>query len=560
MKRLFTSVVFLMFFGLLLSAQVKFSATPTDVNSDGSFDVILNYSIAKNWHIYGKNPEIGTPTTIDFKLPKGFKVENIKWQKEKKFSQMGMQYGGYEGETQVFVKIVPTTRIDTKKTEKFSVKSTWLACSDTCVPEEAECDFSLTFKPTTLKSESSSIKIFSILLGAFIGGMILNLMPCVFPVIGIKILSFAKSAGQSRKIAIVNAFFYTLGIVASFLILALILLGLRATGESLGWGFQLQNPIFSALMALLFFAMAMSFAGFYEIGASFSGGRFANIEESVPKNQYLQSALSGILAVLVASPCTAPFMGSALGIALSTQASSVTSLAIFVSLGFGMASPYVLFSAIPKLAMLLPKAGSWLETFKKILSLPLFITSIWLAWLYSTQTNSIFVIIFALIILFLGLFIYGKYSLPHISKVVRHLATISAIIAIISSVMISTFYASEKQSLPDIENKWSAEKLAELRKQGYCVYVDFTAKWCLTCQYNKQILYSKKIEDIFKNRKIKILVGDWTSRNDAITKELEKFGRAGVPLNLLYAPQGEPIILPAILTESSIIEAVDKIK
>ena len=559
MKRILTAIILSIFSTLVYSAQVKFSAIPTPPKDDGSFDVVLNFSIPQNWHIYGKTAEFGSPTTIDFKLPQGFKLDKINWAKEKKFKQMGVEYNGYDGEVQIFATISPSSPINTPKTEKFSVKASWLACSDTCEPEEASAEFSINFNPT--RSTNSKLSQFlSILLGAFFGGIILNLMPCVFPVIGIKILSFAKNASDSKKSVMINALCYTVGIIASFLVLAGILLVLRATGESLGWGFQLQNPIFSALMALLFFAMAMSFAGFYEIGATLAGGTLANTQENISKNKYIQSMLSGVLAVLVASPCTAPFMGSAVGFALSAQISAIQSLTIFASLGLGMASPYIVLSAIPSLTKFLPRPGRWLEIFKKILSIPLFITALWLAWLYSKQTGNPYAIILSLTILAIGLICYGKFALPHLSRKTRYTAVFGLIVAITLSLII-TFSTKENASISsDIENKWTPEKVEELRKNGYCVYVDFTAKWCLTCQYNKQILYSEKIKKIFDENKIKILVGDWTTRDPAITQELEKFGRAGVPLNLLYATKGKPIILPAILTDSALIEAVDKIK
>jgi len=560
MKRLLFILFLSIFSTFLYSAQVKFSAIPTDVKQDGSFDVVLNFSIPKNWHIYGQKTEFGSPTKIDFKLPQGFKLEKIDWAKEKKFKQMGIEYGGYDGETQIFATIAPTGKIDSPKTEKFLINASWLACSDTCQPEEATAEFSVKFVPTT-PVQSKTLQFFSIIFGAFLGGIILNLMPCVFPVIGIKILSFAKNAGDSKKSIILNALFYTLGIIASFLILAGILLALRATGESLGWGFQLQNPIFSASMALLFFAMAMSFAGVYEIGSSLAGGTFAYTQESISKNKYVQSAMSGVLAVLVASPCTAPFMGSAVGVALSTQISVIESLVIFASLGFGMASPYIILSAIPRLAKLLPRPGKWLDIFKKILSIPLFITAIWLGWLYSKQTGNFYGIGLSLTILAIGLISYGRFALPHRTRKVRNSAIFGLFVAIVLSfIIILQNKENNTSDSMNIENKWSVAKLDELRKNGYNIYVDFTANWCLTCQYNKQILYSEKIKKIFEQNKIKILVGDWTSRNNAITKALEKFGRAGVPLNLLYSTKGEPIILPAILTESALIEAVDKIK
>jgi thiol:disulfide interchange protein len=198
MKRLLFILFLSIFSTFLYSAEVKFSAIPTELKSDGSFDVVLNFSIPKNWHIYGQKTEFGSPTKIDFKLPQGFKVEKISWAKEKKFKQMGIEYGGYDGETQIFATIKPTDTISTSKTEKFVVNASWLACSDTCQPEEATAEFSVNFTPNK-SAQSKTLQFLSIIFGAFLGGIILNLMPCVFPVIGIKILSFAQNAGDSKK-------------------------------------------------------------------------------------------------------------------------------------------------------------------------------------------------------------------------------------------------------------------------------------------------------------------------------------------------------------------------
>ena len=566
MKTLLKTPILLLFFAQCAAAAVVgFSVEPqtAEISAQKPAEIALKLSVKKGWHIYGKSAQTGSPTVFDFSLPKGFRLDSLEWQPEKTFEFMGAKFGGYDGEVLVKAKISASENTDTPKNFSAKVSASWLACSDTCVPESAAADFGLLQIPAEKSAEISetdgaSAGFFAVLAAAFLGGLILNLMPCVLPVLGIKIISFAKSANGSRAAAVLNALCYAGGIVATFLLLAVILLVLRSGGESLGWGFQLQNPIFSSIMALLFFAMALSFAGVFEIGAGLTG--FAGVGGRVA-NKYAQAALSGVLAVLVASPCTAPFMGSALGVALSGGVSAFESLAVFAFLGLGMASPYVVLAAVPNAKKYLPKAGAWTERLKQILSIPLFATVAWLVWIYGRQTGSLGHILAALAVAATGLRIYGVYAQPHRPRTTRRSAIVAAPLALAVAVCLCVSGANaENGKMPAAENAWSAEKVAKLRAEGGSVYVDFTAAWCLTCQYNKSILYSPKIEKLFAENGVKILVGDWTNKNGTIAKELEKYGRAGVPLNLLFPPKGEAVVLPALLTEQAVIEAVDKIK
>ena len=579
-------LIIALFAACAASAQVDFrvETVKAEASADSPARVDFVLDIAPKWHIYGKASSVGEPTKFEFSLPDGIKSVSLEWQKEKTFESFGEKYGGYDGKTTVSALIYPKS--DAKSgVEKIKVSAKWLACADTCVPQEKSAEFEVEIaggeksaanaeisksktSPALLTADkpsaSESIEprkahsgFFAILCAAFAGGLILNLMPCVFPVIGLKIMSFARGAGASRKSAVLGAAAYAGGIVASFCALAGALIALRAAGENLGWGFQLQNPIFAATMALLFFAMALSFAGAFEIGAGFAGGS----AETGGKRKYLSSAMSGVLAVLVASPCTAPFMGSALGAALAGGASTAESMSIFAVLGLGMASPYVVLAAFPALAKRMPKAGAWTETLKNILSIPLFATVVWLAWLYEKQTGESVRLLSALLVLGVGLRIYGMFSLPHFSRRTRIFSKCAAGAAIVAAIYIcaiGTNGGGENRRIENAENAWSASKVEALRRDGKRVYVDFTAAWCLTCQYNKMILHSEKIKKLFDERKIAVLVGDWTNRDESITEELKKYGRAGVPLNLLFPQKGKPVELPAVLTESAIIEAVDK--
>lgn len=595
-------LIIALFAACAAAAQVDFrvETVKAEASAESPARVDLVLDIAPKWHIYGKTASVGEPTKFEFSLPDGIKSVSLEWQKEKTFESFGEKYGGYDGKATVSALIYPKAGAKAG-TEKIKVSAKWLACSDTCVPQEKSAEFEVEIaggakaadgglqnaseiprlaanaqisknSPAATPPEDvgknagagengeprgARAGFFAVLCAAFAGGLILNLMPCVFPVIGLKIMSFARGAGSSRKSAVLGAAAYAGGIVASFCALAGALIALRAAGENLGWGFQLQNPVFAAAMALLFFAMALSFAGAFEIGAGFAGGSSG----TDGRHKYLSSALSGVLAVLVASPCTAPFMGSALGAALAGEASTAESMSVFAMLGLGMASPYVVLAAFPALAKRMPRAGAWTEILKNILSIPLFATVVWLVWLYGKQTGETVHLLSALLVLGVGLRIYGMFSLPHFSRRTRIFAKCAAAAAIAAAMYIGAVgaeFAEENRSGKSAEDAWSAAKVDALRRDGRRVYVDFTAAWCLTCQYNKRVLHSEKIKKLFAERKIAVLVGDWTNRDESITEELKKYGRAGVPLNLLFPPKGRPIELPAVLTESALIEAVDK--
>ena len=570
-------LIILLFSCALASAKgevgVSMSPESGEIRAGQNFTIDFKFSIPQGFHIYSANEtEMGQPTTIELSLPAGYKLKGIKFPTPEKFEALGMEGLGYSRDFSAAAEICAPDKIAESSPAEISAEIKWLACSDLCIPGEKTLHVSI----KQIKSEAAASEaaasgkslLWTILAAAFVGGAILNLMPCVFPVIGLKIISFAEGANNSKKSVLTGALFYSLGIVASFLVLAGILLTFRSLGENLGWGFQLQNPVFASLMALLFFAMALSFAGVFEIGAGFAGGSAQkDISKKSALKKYLSAALSGVLAVLVASPCTAPFMGSAVGAALAADASNALCLGVFAMIGLGMAAPYVILSAIPALARSMPRPGAWMDILKQVLSIPLFATVIWLVWVYSKQTENLVAILSALLILAIGARVFGMYYMPHFSRLKRFLALSAFALAAAASVFVSYRGALAQREPENVSAKesaraWTPELQEKLLKEGKNVYVDFTASWCLTCQYNKQVLHSAAVEKLFRDNNIEILVGDWTNKNPLITKELENFGRAGVPLNLLYGHKEpkSPQVLPSILTQSLIIDAVDKIR
>lgn len=544
------AAVFLLAAGAAESADV--SARAEEPEESGRFYIDFDFKIPPGEHIYSNKPsENGSPTTISLKLPEGYTLESVEWPKPAEFEFFGEKSEGYSGDFTARAAVRAPAKFAAGKTAQASAEADMLACSDMCVPVKKGFSFSLPAAAPTAPSAGGWV---AALLAAFAGGAILNLMPCVFPVIGIKILSFASHASDRRG-PLPAALAYSGGILASFLALAGALVALRAAGSELGWGFQLQNPVFSASMALLFFAMALSFAGAFEIGAGFAGAA----PSEKPRNRYASAALSGVLAVLVASPCTAPFMGAAVGAALASDASVAFTFSVFAALGLGMAFPYVLLSALPGLAKKMPRPGAWMETLKQILSVPLFASAIWLAWVYSEQTGAPARIMSAALALAVGLRIYGLYSMPHFGRKTRAAAA-AACAAAAALALWTAVPEAPAAAEARAENSWSPRKVDELRREGRIVYVDFTASWCLTCRYNKTVLDSERVAEAMRSRGVSMLVGDWTNKDPLISRELAKFGRAGVPLNLVYPPDPSkpPIVLPAILTEAAVIEAVDK--
>lgn len=387
--------------------------------------------------------------------------------------------------------------------------------------------------------------IWQAILFALLGGMILNLMPCVFPVLSLKVMHLA---GPNRQHLVSHGWVYTLGIVASFIGFAAVLLLARKGGEAIGWGFQLQSPGLIAALAYLFFVMGLSLSGLLNIGTSFMGTG----QNLAAKSGYTGSFFTGVLAAVVASPCTAPFMGTALGFAL-TQPYYV-SLLVFASLGMGMAIPLLLLCYIPALINRLPQPGQWMETLKEFLAFPIYIAAVWLLWVYGRQTSSTGMAALVMGGVFLAFAcwlttLYLKGWKIHFRRLLILLSIGAA------------FYIPWSHSKKDVESTrwqtWSSETVEVLRAEGRPVFIDFTADWCITCLANeKAVLETREIEAAFDQYNVATLKGDWTNSDPKITAVLQEYGRSGVPLYLYFAANstGKAQVLPQILTKDIVLD------
>lgn len=404
------------------------------------------------------------------------------------------------------------------------------------------------------------------LLFAFAGGLILNLMPCVFPVISIKILGFVEQAGESRARLFTHGLVFALGVLVCFWVLAGTLMALRAGGSEIGWGFQLQQPLVVVALAAVFFLLSLSLFGVFEIGLSLtSAGANAQSQKG-----YAGSFFSGLLATIVATPCTAPFMGAALGYALALP--TLSALLIFTLLGLGMSLPYLVLSASPGLIRRIPRPGPWMESLKQFMGFLMMATVVWLAWVLSVQTSSgtVIALLGALVGLGLAAWILGRWGALHRRTGTRWTARLLALVLALAVLQPVVQLARTPATSGDFAvvteggvtwEPWSPERVAELRAAGTPVFVDFTAAWCLTCQVNKRVaLHQREVEAAFTAKGVATLKADWTDRNETIARGLAEFGRSGVPLYVLYPPGAEPRLLPEVLTPGLVLNALDQLK
>ena len=402
--------------------------------------------------------------------------------------------------------------------------------------------------PLETSASDQNQSIILLIIFAFLGGLILNIMPCVFPILSIKILRFVEHSENSSAQTYKFGIFYALGSILSFLLIATALISLKSSGENIGWGFQLQYPLVISVLFYLFIALGYMFMSDLVFGSRL--GQLSSLAQV--KNESLESFLTGVLAVVVASPCTAPFMGSAIGFALLQP--SANSFLIFFSLGLGFALPYLILSLKPSLLSFLPKPGQWMETFKQFMAFPMWASALWLLWVLSGQVDSdtVLLVLIGGLAISLALWLLEKNttSLSSIKWLIRLLA---ALLIFISLLILPTEYSSDDQANEN-ELLFTEDLLQEYLDNKQLVFLNFTADWCITCKVNERVaLKSTKVLALMNAKNIKYIEADWTRKDAVIAKKLEEYGRTGVPLYLLYSSKGEPIILPEILTEDILL-------
>jgi thiol:disulfide interchange protein DsbD len=410
-------------------------------------------------------------------------------------------------------------------------------------------------------AEDSSLSLGLAIVFALVGGIALNLMPCVFPVLSLKVLGFATHHDPKTTLRR-EAFAFAAGVVVTFVALGLVLAGLRTAGEQLGWGFQLQSPAVVTALAALFFVLALNLSGVFEFGQIVPSG----IAEFTAKNRTVDALGSGVLAVLIASPCTAPFMGAALGYAIS--GSTMVTLVVFVALGIGMAAPYVTLALLPGWRRRLPRAGPWLLRFKQVLAFPLYAPVIWLAWVLGAQRDNDAVVRLLLALLCLGFALWTwrivrtggarPWGIAGAAALAGSLALAWPLLSSEADATPSAAASAKRVAAVDADwQPYTPTRVADLAAAGRPVFIDFTAAWCVTCQVNKRlVLNTRDVRAAFARKNVALVRADWTRRDPDITRALSALGRTGVPVYVLYPPGRAPVLLPEVLQQQTVLEAL----
>jgi thiol:disulfide interchange protein DsbD len=394
-------------------------------------------------------------------------------------------------------------------------------------------------------------RLFDALLLAFAGGLILNLMPCVLPILAIKALGIARLSGAAKWHVRREAGFYTLGVLAAFAVIGTVTLVARAAGDAAGWGVQFQSATFTAAMAWLLFAIGLNFSGVFQVG-----GRLAGAGQGFASRG---SFATGLLAVVVATPCTAPFMAAALGAALAMP--PVAAMLIFVALGLGLAAPYAALALSPGVARLLPRPGAWMDLLKQLLAFPMYAAAVWMAWVVSQQTGSsgLLAVLAGFLLIGFAAWAFGYAQLhegPRLLKIVS-LAGVAGVVAVLAGLALAP-PAGGALAMGDGAEAFSAARLAALRAEHRPVLVDMSAAWCVTCLVNERLaLAPRAVQQAFARHHVAYLKGDWTRQDPGITAFLRDYGRSGVPLYVYYPAGGEGEVLPQILTEANVLAHVE---
>lgn len=498
---------------------VELISAQEGINPTEKVSFIIKFIMKNGWHIFSDNPgEIGMPTSVDWTLPDGYNIIKEQWSIGEDFETDGIIQNGYGSIAYYKVEIQPSP--DIWGDVHFKARVGWLACKGECVPESLRFEFDLPIVhtnnyPSAIWQAENALALQSfemmpniqgktphliwIVFMAFMGGLILNFMPCIFPVLSLKAISLAHGS-ISKKQAKAEALLYFVGVVISFIIMATILMILRLKGEHIGWGFQLQSPVFVGILIVIFTLIFLTLLDFIKIRLPWVNkiGRL-----SVGQKKF-NAFMTGFLAVLIASPCTAPFMGVAIGYTL-TQPIYIY-YPIFLALSIGYALPFSLIALFPKmLHRILPKPGKWMEILKKIFAIPIFLTCIWLFWVLQNQLNG-----------------------------------------------------NQKTNNDIVWENYNLKKIETLLSENKPVFIDFTAKWCITCLLNEKIaLSSKEFANLVENKNITLFKADWTNRDAEISQALQNFGRNSVPLYIYYDGTGGYKILPQILTPDIVRKSIN---
>ena len=581
-----------------------------------SFKLGVELTMAPGWHTYYKEPgDAGMPTKIIWQLPPGFQTSSLHWEKPTKFEEAGITTYGYTNKTTIATEVTPPQNLSPTKTLNISGQVKWLSCKDICIPGGTEVhlalpvisqakaklsdlaantkafaniDFSnsadkqvkqnnnnidLSDLPEQPRS-SNSTQIFGYFIFAILGGFLLNFMPCVLPVVAIKILSLLEQTNKENTRKTVIAF--SSGILSSFILLGILIVGLQAAGQKIGWGFQFQQPVFLMFMSGLVLLFAMSLLGLFEFSLNF-GPQQKGLDNLAEQKGFVGDFFKGVLATILSTPCTAPFLGTALGFAF-VEPWTVT-LAIFAAVGMGMCLPYLVLIIAPQYLRFLPKPGDWMAKLKEAFGFIMLATVIWLLSILYYQIPATAVIAFMYFLLSLAFAIWLLNRFTNLASsakrilIVRSIASIIVLSAayififqnkdlVLNSTSGDTSNTKSSANISDADTKaFDLNALNRALSTGKTVFLDFGAKWCLTCQLNENaVIDNPEIQKKFTALNVVFIKADWTKQDPTVTKLLRKFERSGVPFYVIFPGKNpnKPIILPEILTTQLVLNKLEQ--
>jgi thiol:disulfide interchange protein len=572
---------------------VRLVSDVNNVKPGTPFKVGAVFNMQPDWHIYYKeNGDAGMPTTIHWYLPAGFKAGDLLWEKPEKFEKAGIVTYGYANRTILVSVITPPANIHGHV--QLSADAKWLCCREECLPGKAHLVLDLPVspgQPTPSASASlfntvgwqgsveslavagetaqqkkpeqsgSHLSLFLYLFFAFVGGIILNFMPCVLPVVALKVVGIVNQAHDDVKIVRAHALAFTGGMISTFIMLAAAIIGIQSVGGVAGWGFLFQFPPFVAGMAVIIWLLALSLFGQFYITAP-GQNRVAKV---ALRQDLLGSFFKGLLATLLSTPCTAPFLGTAVGFALAQN--PLTVLLIFLAIGLGMALPYSILILSPALLKFLPKPGAWMERFKELMGFILIGSVIWLLGIlgHMVGTDGLIRTIIFMTSIALVVWLTSRFKFKGI------VWTGALLIAVISFygcyaalpgwglIPVHQTQAEASQENGIAWRPYTAKALKVALSSRKIVFLDFTADWCLTCKANERlVLESPPVIDKMKAMGVVPLQADWTTLDPDITTMLRQFHRAGVPLYVIFLPNRPPIVLPELITQQIVVDALEK--
>ncbi len=572
-------------------------AEMTQVAPGQRFLAAVDLQIEKGWHVYWKDPgEVGTAPRVTWSAHDDFAPGELMWPTPETIAAGGTVSYGYRDQVRLPFRVT-IGESPSATAVVLAPEVSWLACGETCVPGKATLRLVLPIgaepvpnaaqqprfaavakqlpaaasAPPAATNDTPAVaatpatprangSIWLPILFALLGGLLLNLMPCVFPILSIKALSVLQMSGEHRRDVRKMGWAYTLGILVSFWALVATLVALRLGGRHIGWGFQLQSPHFVFVLACILFVFGLNLLGVFEIY-----GAFVSVGDGLTRRSGLAGPFfTGVLATVVATPCTAPFMGAAVGFALSQ--SPLIVFAIFTALGFGLALPYLLICYLPGLGRILPKPGAWMETVKHVMAFLIFGTTLWLAWVLSLQSSSTGLLL--LMTAFVGLgftaWLYSRFARTAPMAIVLGLAVVTSSSLALTKPQLSPTPVETTIQKSDalIWEAYSPEKLGAYRAQGRPVFVDFTAAWCVSCKVNETVIFhSDEVKKKLTELGFVLLKADWTNEDPMITQALNAFGRNGVPFYVVY-PRGKEsaaMPLPEVLNAGVVLGALGKL-